>query len=170
MIQIDFYLHEQAGQQAQFDMACRLLQKAWGESIPTYVYTADQATAEAFDDLLWVFNQKAFIPHCLHPQDKDLPATVRIGQVPPPEEITQLLINLSETVPPFYTDFKKLYELIPNEERLLSLGRERYSTYKEQGYRPRHHKISGIRSPRLRLAADQLVVNRESSDSHQHQS
>lgn len=153
MTLVRFYLHDQAGAVAQLDMACRLLQKAQRENSTAYVYAADAHGAKQLEEALWIFTPEAFVPHCLHPQDEALPASVRIGHVPPPQHTDQLLMNLSTEIPPDYDRFNRLFECISADKTQVQAGRRRYRVYREQGHKLEHHKIYGIRSPRLRELA-----------------
>lgn len=151
MTEIRFYLHEQSGADARLDLACRLLQKAWHQQLNVYVYTKDEASARQLDEVLWIFKPQAFIPHCLHSQDEDMTASIRIGHLAPPQQGKNetkhaLLFNLSDQIPDFYENFTKMFELIPADEPLLRMGRERWQAYKKAGH--------GLTSDRISYASD----------------
>lgn len=64
--------------------------------------------------------------------------------------MSQLLMNMSTEIPPGYDRFDRLFECISADQTQVQEGRRRYRFYQEQGHRLEHHKISGIRSQRLR--------------------
>ena len=146
MTEIAFYLHDQYDTSAQLDLACRLLQKISQRKLTAYVYTSDEETAALLDTELWVFLPQSFIPHSLYPQAEEgqPTAAIRIGHAPPPADATNLLLNMTTAIPPNYERFNKICELIPANESLVKLGRERYTTYQEQGHTLQHHRINGF--------------------------
>ncbi len=58
-----------------------------------------------------------------------------------PEADRQVLINLSEEVPHFFSSFETTLEVIHAEPKAKAVGRERYRYYQERGYPLRHHEI-----------------------------
>ena len=58
-----------------------------------------------------------------------------------PEADRQVLINLSEEVPHFFSSFETTLEVIHAEPNAKAVGRERYRYYQERGYPLRHQDI-----------------------------
>jgi len=51
---------------------------------------------------------------------------------------TELLINLSQSIPENFQRFSRVIEIISNDQQQLQTGRQRFSQYKQQGYSPSH--------------------------------
>jgi len=58
-----------------------------------------------------------------------------------PEADRQVLINLSEEVPHFFSSFETTLEVIHAEPKAKAVGRERYRYYQDRGYPLRHQEI-----------------------------
>ncbi|RKZ50565.1 MAG: DNA polymerase III subunit chi, partial [Candidatus Parabeggiatoa sp. nov. 3] len=96
---------------------------------------------EKFDKLLWVFKEDSFLPHDIYP-DVSSKAPIRIGynaQVCPDMEV---LINLTETVPPFFEQFKRIAEIVDDTPIAREAGRTRYRFYQERKALLKVHKIN----------------------------
>jgi DNA polymerase-3 subunit chi len=52
-----------------------------------------------------------------------------------------VLINLSNDVPPYFSRFKRVAELVSGEASQRSAARERYRFYKDRGYTLNTHEI-----------------------------
>jgi DNA polymerase-3 subunit chi len=58
-----------------------------------------------------------------------------------PEADREVLINLSQEVPYFFSSFETTIEVIHDEPDVKAVGRERYRYYQERGYPLRHQEI-----------------------------
>jgi len=58
-----------------------------------------------------------------------------------PDADRQVLINLSDEVPYFFSSFETTLEVIHAEPKAKAVGRERYRYYQERGYPLRHQEI-----------------------------
>ena len=62
---IDFYVLKSADDRARLVYACRLVEKAWQQQMTICVTVDTPAAAEAFDSLLWTFDDHSFVPHAI---------------------------------------------------------------------------------------------------------
>jgi len=129
---IDFYLLSEDHTDAHWLLACRLLEKAYYKGHKVFVYCANQRDAETIDELLWTFKDDSFIPHNLQGEGPEPPPAIQIGCEPPPRGFNDILLNLCESVPPFFTKFRRVFELVGVSEALKEQGRLRYKEYKSQ--------------------------------------
>lgn len=137
---VDFYILDQPGQASRLQFACRLSEKAFVLDNHVFAHTADARLARELDQLLWTFRQNSFVPHEV--LDDDPPnAPVRIGTDTRVEERGDLLINLSDSVPPFVTGFARIAEIVDGDETARSRGRERFQQYRDMGITPETHRI-----------------------------
>ena len=56
-------------------------------------------------------------------------------------ENCDFLINLSNEVPPFFSRFERLAEILDQEEPILLAGRKRYLFYRDRGYNLEYHQL-----------------------------
>ena len=103
-----------------------------------YIHTDSEVTTEQMDDLLWSWNEDSFIPHGIAP-DKEV--RVEIGHDYEPIEHCDYLINLSNERPAFFGRFKRMAEILDQNQEILTKGRDRYRFYQDRGYHLDYHKL-----------------------------
>lgn len=130
---VDFYLLSDTQPDALWRVACRLLEKAYLKGHRVFVACASKEDAEHLDELLWTFKDDSFIPHNLEGEGPEPPPPVHIGYQQEPARFNDILLNLTAEVPAFYSQFKRVIELVPAEEEQKVLSRLRYKTYKAKG-------------------------------------
>lgn len=147
MTRIDFYLLNSHQANADERTACRLAEKAYGLRHAIYIHTNSQQQAVQLDKLLWTFRDGSFVPHQLHGQDESLNSPVIIGHESNPDnELAthhQLLINLDQKVPPFFSRFERVAEIVGTDEQQRKTARERFRFYRERGYELQTHELAG---------------------------
>jgi DNA polymerase-3 subunit chi len=138
-MRIDFYIL-QTNQNREL-AACRLCEKAWQQGMQIYIHADSESQALQLDELLWTFRDGSFVPHCLTTDTAAAVTPVAIGWSDAPQQQRQVLVNLAQTVPPFYTRFERLAEIVNQEESIKSAGRERFTFYRQQNHELHHHEI-----------------------------
>lgn len=142
MTRVDFYVLRQGAEGNRYTLACRLVEKAFQQSRRVFIHTASEEVSLHMDRLLWTFRQGSFIPHgMLHRSDAAL-TPVLIGHQSDPGEEHDVLVNLSDQVPPFFSRFERLLEPLDQAVESLAAGRERFRYYRERGYPIEHHDIA----------------------------
>lgn len=140
-MQVSFYLLNNLAQNelgtspAHFGLACQLCADLYRAKQRVFVYTGEQQQAEAFDELLWQFDAKRFVPHNLAGEGPKYGAPVEISWQAPKQN-RPVLINLAPEVPSFVTMFKQVIEFVPADELLKAQARERYKQYRQLGINP----------------------------------
>ena len=66
--QVDFYLLAAPDPRARLTAACRLAEKAYEQGLKVVVRTASPAETAEFDELLWTFADRSFVPHVVWPE------------------------------------------------------------------------------------------------------
>ena len=140
MTQVDFYILAGSDPSGCEQFACRLTEKAFRAGYRVHLNSATPEQAEQLDKLLWSFRPGSFIPHrCAPTEDEEVP--VVIGCDAEPERETDLLINLADTTPPFFSRFQRVAEIVNQDPQRREKGRQRYRFYQERGYPLAHHNI-----------------------------
>ncbi|HMN43448.1 MAG TPA: DNA polymerase III subunit chi [Povalibacter sp.] len=135
MARVDFYVLSQEGPDARLRIACRLVEKAYDQNLKVYVQTSSQAEAQRLDELLWTFNDRAFIPHEINTGNgaSHERVVVLIGEAAAPQSHRQLLINLVNRLPDDFEHFERVAEIVDVDPENKRLSRERYKVYRERG-------------------------------------
>jgi len=143
MTQVDFYLLKGVDTLQRLTLACRLAEKAYASGQKVFIYcSTDDCTP--IDTLLWSFKPESFIPHKVIAQGDSLgcQAPILIRAEKEPDATREVLINLVDEVPYFFSRFKRTLEVINDEEVIKQAARERWNFYKERGYPLNHHPIT----------------------------
>lgn len=140
-IRVDFYLLESDQPQAPWLVACRLLEKAYLKGHRVYVWCSNQHDAELLDELLWTFKDDSFIPHNLQGEGPEPPPPIQIGHGVEPRGFNDILLNLTNQVPPFYSKFKRVMEVVINAETEKEQSRANYREYRAKGCELHTHPI-----------------------------
>lgn len=129
MTQIHFYI---LSDENHLLFTCRLLEKNYKQKRRMYIHTDNQKKAHDIDELLWTYRDDSFLPHHLYNEGPDNPPPIQIGFNYTPEKHRDILINLSETVPEFYSQFACVFEVVPSDAVLQQAARVRYRHYQTQ--------------------------------------
>jgi DNA polymerase III subunit chi len=153
---VDFYVLKSSTAKQRWTFACRLTEKAYLRDLKVVVLSESAADAEALDELLWTFNERAFVPHELR---KGAPATgaasgtgaasasgfapaagAALAARPAPVQLTQdldsieaadLLVNLSDRLPARLDRFARIAEIMDGDAERRVKGRERFKAYRD---------------------------------------
>lgn len=149
MTQIDFYILPETTSDSRWQFVCRLIDKAVRLQHQVLVTVDTKAEAELLDDLLWTFKPESFIVHRCLPDELSSSTFITA-----PVEITfdltsndlharhhGLLINLSRSVPTFFSRFERLSEVVIQQPEILKNTRDHYSFFRERGYPIQHRKM-----------------------------
>ena len=98
------------------------------------VYSADAETTARLGDYLWTSPATGFTPHCR--PDHALAAVTPVILDHYGEQLVHddVLINLQQQYPPFFSRFRRLIEIVGLDEADRGAARERYRFYRDRGY------------------------------------
>ncbi|MET0331839.1 MAG: DNA polymerase III subunit chi [Dyella sp.] len=140
MPRADFYLIDKPRFREQpLLLVCELAKRAYASQQPTLVLVRDFEQAEAVDELLWAFDEDAFIPHQLAGDDDDANTAVLI--VPPGVETADrpLVINLREQCAPGH--YQRVLEVVAADPAEREGSRLRWRDYQRQGFEVSKHDM-----------------------------
>lgn len=137
------FLH---GAPDRIQSAARWLQRAWNErqaphfGVLVYVPDAEQATR--LDRMLWTQPALSFLPHCGAESalagETPILLTDRL-ETPSQEDC---LLNLSNELPPTFSRFGLLVEIVSTDDADRLPARERFRFYRDRGYAIESRDIS----------------------------
>jgi DNA polymerase-3 subunit chi len=141
MTQVDFYIMGDQASGDRFQLACRIVDKAWQQGHRVYLHTNTDAESRHLDKLLWTQREDSFIPHGLMSESDSNLTPVLIGHGQQAGDEHDVLINLAAEVPPFFSRFSRVAELIDKDPRVREAGRQRFRTYRDRGYTLNTHNL-----------------------------
>lgn len=135
MMKIDFYIYDTPSKQQAYVAACHLIEKNYvGKTQPIFINMSTQEEAEHFDALLWTYRDDSFLPHALVQSHDTNPPHIQIGYADSPLPTEKcILINFTEIIPSFYSQFQHMFEIVFNDAAVQQSARERYKHYRDQG-------------------------------------
>jgi DNA polymerase-3 subunit chi len=142
MTQVDFYILSDTSPNAGEVFACKLVDKAYHLKHTIYVNASNQPQAEHLDELLWTFNQGSFLPHTLNAQQESFAEPIVIGYPAQSTPFHDVLINLDQEVPAFFSQFERVAEIVNGDDTARNQARQRYKFYRDRGYNLNTHNIS----------------------------
>ena len=145
MPRMDFYVLARADPAARLRFACRLVEKAWQREHRVRVQLDPGGDGAVFDDLLWTFADRSFVPHerlaaIGGPPGPAAPVVIADGDASGPDD-RDMLVNLASGVPTEYQGYARIAEVVDADDERRRLGRERFRFYREQGIEPQTHEM-----------------------------
>lgn len=138
MTQVFFY----HGASDRIAAACALLSGAYAKKKPMLVYATEPEVAGSIDRMLWTHSALSFVAHCR--ADSPLAAETPILITDNLDSIQQdeRLMNLSRDIPPGFSRFESLIEVVGQDEEDRNAARDRVKFYKDRGYEVRYFDLS----------------------------
>lgn len=139
MTRIDFHFNTPH----RLQYAYRVVRKAYASGQPIVVYCNEADRLQQFDQLLWNYAPLDFLPHC-YAHEKNASQTPILLTAAERTNLPyhQILLNLDDHWPPFFSEFERLIEVVSQEEQDRQQGRARYKFYKDRGYPLNHYDIA----------------------------
>jgi DNA polymerase-3 subunit chi len=131
---IDFYILASTAPEQRFRLACRLAARAYLEKARVVIWNGSDAEAKACDELLWTFDDRAFVPHRISRDEQlsDRGTPVHVTVALDGVDDADLLVNLADRLPDGLPRFARVAEIIDADESRRRLGRERFKAYRER--------------------------------------
>jgi len=141
MPRADFYLIAKDRFKAEpLRLVCELARKAYDANLWTLVLARDAAQAEELDELLWAFDDDAYIPHQVAgTDDEDELTPVLIAAPDTDAPLRPLVINLRDGA--VEGGFERVLEVVPADESARGPLRERWTQYKSRGLEVNKHDM-----------------------------
>ena len=136
----DFYLiTTERFREEPLRLVCELARKAHDANLSTLVLARDAEQAEQIDDLLWAFDDDAYIPHQIAGDDEDELAPVLIASPDIDTPMRALVINLRDAA--VAGSFDRVLEVVPADDSARGPLRERWKQYQARGFELKKHDM-----------------------------
>ena len=113
-------------------LVCELAKRGYAANLPMLILARDSAQAEALDDLLWSFEDDAYLPHQIAGDDEDELCPILIATPEMAVPARPLLVNLRDGVPA--GTFDRVLEVVPADPSARGPLRERWKHYQSLGF------------------------------------
>lgn len=120
---------------------CRLIRKIRKAGQQAVVYCDDAALLRQFDAALWSFSPLEFIPHLMATDPLAARTPVLLTSVAGDLPHHEVLVNLGAELPPFFTRFERLVEVVSAEPDDRAQARQRFRYYTDRGYPLTTHEV-----------------------------
>jgi DNA polymerase-3 subunit chi len=139
---VDFHVLSGAEARERLRYACRVVEKAYLADQRVLVWCDSPEELAAFDELLWNFGDRSFVPHEVLAQAPDWEeAPVWLGEPRAPATDCDVLLNLASTVPVAAAQAQRVIDIVDGDAARRRSGRERFRTWRERGVEPSTHTI-----------------------------
>ena len=140
MTQIDFYILPDNESIHPMEYTCRLVEKVRNLGQRVYIHLPNREASRQLDELLWNHKPESFLPHEFAQEGKKTGQIV-LGHDQLPDDHDNIMINVSGHVPPFFSRFKRVVEIVPGDKNHRAKSRENFRRYKDRGYYMKTHNI-----------------------------
>jgi DNA polymerase-3 subunit chi len=142
--QVDFYIVDSDFADARLRTVCHIAEKAHDASQHVFIHGCSDAEAKKLDELLWTASQGSFIPHKIVREGADAapaePVIIGLNRGPLSER-WDLMINLAEDVPEFFSRYRRVAEIVDGDAARRAQSRDRYRFYRDRGYTLNTHQV-----------------------------
>jgi len=128
-------------ERARRTYACRLVEKAYLQDHKVVVRLAPGEDAGDFDELLWRFSDRSFVPHEVASRGAGTVAPVLLTSGDDPGGEADVLVNLAADVPSWFSRYARVAELVGGDSASREAGRDRFRFYREHGIEPETHNL-----------------------------
>ncbi|MGC4027531.1 MAG: DNA polymerase III subunit chi [Steroidobacteraceae bacterium] len=143
MAQIEFHTLDGESDTARLKLACALIERSFLDGQRVLVWLDDAPQLAAFDNLLWTFGDRSFVPHeplAADPAACEAPVQLTCAADLPDTLAAcfQTLLPLREQASEAALRFGRVIEVVDAEPQRRNAGRARFRFYREHGTQPQH--------------------------------
>jgi len=125
--------------EGRWPLLVRLAQAAWQKRLRFLILCRDRDEARAVDELLWTFEEQAFLPHELvegaHPEDPEARIVITTAEHDPIG--ATILFQLTPASEAFARRFETVIDLVDHRDpERLAASRQRFRAWRDAGSSP----------------------------------
>lgn len=140
---VRFYVLAHNDVQARYQLVCQLVEKALDQAQRVFILCADDTMLTELDNWLWQYPPQSFLPHCSTDSAEKTDSPVLLAAPPTRAEQCDVFINLSlELQADIPRNCTRVFEIVSQEEKILTATRARYKHYRERDLQPETHTLS----------------------------
>lgn len=140
MTRIDFHFNAPD----RLSYGCRLVRKIHRAGHRIVVHCDQPELLQAMNEALWTFSAQDFLPHVLATDQLADRTPILLADQPLPDRLDMhdVLINLGRSLPPGFSSYERLIEVIGTDDPDRQAGRERWRFYRDRGYPLHTHDLA----------------------------
>ncbi|MCP5016612.1 MAG: DNA polymerase III subunit chi [Ketobacter sp.] len=138
MTRVDFYILPEDNTISPLLYTARLVEKAFRRGHEIYVHTGNEDQTQQLSDSLWQ-RPESILAHSAG--NLDAQQTIHVSHHGEPGQHGDVMINLAGVIPPFFSRFERVAEIVPGKPESRSQSRDNFRYYKERGYALKTHNI-----------------------------
>lgn len=139
MTEIDFAILAASHPNSREQFAAKLALKRFAQGTQVHLHCHDETQAKMLSDLLWHSSGERFIPHSYDNGQQADNSLISVGfRDTACCQHRQALINLAQERAPFFSEFKKLTEIVIDNDSALTVKQREHAKF----YRARHYPIN----------------------------
>jgi DNA polymerase-3 subunit chi len=139
MTRVDFYILPEDNRLSPLLYAARLVEKAFRRGHQIYIHAADEEQSRLLSEALWQ-RPESFLAHS-HTNQPDQHPAIQVSHQGDPGQHSDVMVNLAGVIPPFFSRFERVAEIVPGKPESRSQSRDNFRFYKERGYAVNTHNI-----------------------------
>ncbi|MAZ39722.1 MAG: DNA polymerase III subunit chi [Legionellales bacterium] len=139
---VDFYIVSANNENEKLEFVCRLLEKAYKQRHQIFVLCKDQTQTHALDELLWTFKDISFLPHNILGEGPEPPPPIQLGDTVIPNKHRDILITLKHYQLEQPNKYRRIIEVIANNEADKENARINYRRYREINCQLHSHDLT----------------------------
>jgi DNA polymerase-3 subunit chi len=125
-------------QEMMFTLVCTLIKKAYSQNKQVLCLIPDDITPSEISSRLWKFENDSFIPHDIGAES----TPIAISNGPLPGSHDEILLNLQSVIPPWFSQFDRVIEIIYQDLNNEQAKRKNFRFYKDRGYPLKFHDLT----------------------------
>ncbi|MEM7357772.1 MAG: DNA polymerase III subunit chi [Pseudomonadota bacterium] len=146
MKQVDFYIIANQVVDAKFKLASRLSNKLVRMQQKALLVTDNSAASKQLDQIMWSFSDTSFVAHDCLASTPSPQSSIHIRELDDTADQAlandyDVLVNLSSEIPVYSHHFSRIAEIVDADEQAKTQARERFKSYKEEGFELKTHTI-----------------------------
>lgn len=138
MTKIDFHILPTEQSNERFHYAARLVMKAQTHGHRVLIALNSEEELNAMSTQLWAVTPDSFLAHNVI---TEVDCTIALTFNDECGEHFDILVNLSDAIPPYFTRFNRVFEVVSQSSHVLTSSRERYRYYQDRGYDMTRHDL-----------------------------
>ena len=140
MTSVDFYILSARTLDERWLFACKLIEKIYTKNHKVAVLVDDTSAISSFGKRLWQFKAESFVPHYTPVDGHESGEPVYITDEQPCQSF-DVLINLSLAIPSWFSQYRRVCEVVIQDAPVLEETRSRFQFYRDRGYPLNSHKM-----------------------------
>jgi len=146
MTKVDFHILATTQEDDFLTYVVRLTQKARGRGHQVLIATDNTEQSLALSTALWGIQPDAFNAHSTIDAGHDTKGAgghdaIQISDSEQCGNHHDVLINLRQAIPDFFSRFERVFEVVSQQPSLLPASRQRYRFYSDRGYALTRHDL-----------------------------